>query len=146
MSVFAVSLVMGSLALARAWVEQHADALSRTDAELLQQPLMNRKALYAASPPEVKAAFWKAHLEQHQREPPVLRARGAAAFSRQELGAVIAQPGPPEDASLVGIQCRCSVVSSYCAAPFYCGESQCDLTNGCGDLWMFKCNGLCFNI
>jgi hypothetical protein len=44
-----------------AWVAAHRDALPRTMADLVRFPMAYRRAIFAASPPEVRARFWREH-------------------------------------------------------------------------------------
>lgn len=188
---FVVVMAMGVLGLlpaqalasgceeANAWVAQHADSLPRTYAELIQQPMMYRKAIYSASSPETKAALWRAHLEQYLQEHPTLnskqvefiqqaiamltpeffqnataaagsyqivamKTRGSEIFTKDELGSIIAQLGPDEAAAVPGVQCACSTVSDYCGSGHKCYSANCDQVNGCGTLWAYRCNGICY--
>ena len=44
-----------------AWVAAHRDVLPRTLADLATFPIAYRRAIFAASPPDVRATFWREH-------------------------------------------------------------------------------------
>jgi hypothetical protein len=45
----------------RAWIAAHRDTLPTTLAELTRLPMAYRRAVFSASPPEVRARFWREH-------------------------------------------------------------------------------------
>ena len=44
-----------------AWIAAHRDELPRTLAELTRYPMAYRRAIFGASPPDVRAGFWRDH-------------------------------------------------------------------------------------
>ncbi len=74
-----------------------------------------------------------------------IRTRSEELFSKEEAGLLIAQLGPIQDAATLAVKCSCSTKSDYCGSGHKCYLANCDQVNGCGDLWMFKCDGVCYS-
>jgi hypothetical protein len=157
---------------AQAWVVAHRDQLPQAYDELIAHPLVYRKAIYRASTPAVRSQFWQEHLQRYRAAHPTLSAQQEAvlnrfqdlartngatlskadeqaasdAFGPGEAHAIFATLGPESTTSALRPAdqvCNCTVGHDWCSDSS-CHMTNCAIEGGCGVLWSYDCNGLCW--
>jgi len=59
-------------------------------------------------------------------------------------GLVIVRHGSPGVSDAGTIQCSCSSSSDWCSGSYSCATANCGQTGGCGTLWLYTCDGVCY--
>ena len=105
-----------------------------------------RRVLSQAAAVIASAAFAQPH-PQLTTKLDSLSTAAITAFGKAEAGAIFATLGPitADKIAPQGIQCSCATASDYCGDPYRCFSANCDHTGGCGFLWSYTCNGLCYH-
>jgi hypothetical protein len=71
-------------------------------------------------------------------------------FGAERAFRLFAQLGPPDenvktgDADVLPPLCTCSTVDPWCGGGNSCKGGGCETDWGCGSLWAFTCNGMCY--
>jgi hypothetical protein len=157
---------------AQAWVAANHDQLPKTYDELIAHPLIYRKAIYNASLPSVRGQFWQEQFKRYRAAHPTLSAKQEAvldrflelartnfatlskadeqaakdAFGTSEAHTVFATLGPESTTSSLkpaDQACNCTVGHDWCSDS-HCHLTSCAIVSGCGALWQYNCNGLCW--
>lgn len=157
---------------ARAWVVANKDRLPQTYDALITHPLTYRKTIYRALTPDVRSQLWQEQFQRYRAAHPTLttqqeavlnrfqelaRANGATlnkadeqaatdAFGKSEAYAIFCTLGPHSTASSLRPAdqvCNCTVGHDWCSDTS-CHMTSCAIEGGCGVLWSYDCNGLCW--